>query len=376
MLGVEGALPQLAHHTLLFTDDWRVELRRHLRPAPADSPARVAVRLPPERDRPHGRAGGARESLRARTGAGRSLPRPRRNRRRRRRRRRDGRRPGDRPARVVVRHPRPRGSDRRAPHRRTGRLRRRPARVARATRSASRTRSARARCSARATPRARSTASSYAGASALPGIGLPMCLISAELVRQAPARRPLARPAPRAREGVTCPGLYLAAILASAAGVARARRALAARRVARARHGPRRPSAIGTAFFLAWDAVGIATGVFVKGDSPLLLGIDLAPQLPLEEPFFLAFLSLPRARRVGGRRAPARARSAIGCRDPPSHARRRRRDLRRSSCSPFAAVTAVVVLASARRPGVRAADGGIRDRRRASSSCSPRSSTT
>jgi lycopene cyclase domain-containing protein len=48
--------------------------------------------------------------------------------------------------------------------------------------------------------------------------------------------------------------------------------------------------AIGTAFFLAWDAVGIATGVFVKGDSPLLLGIDLAPHLPLEEPIFLAFL--------------------------------------------------------------------------------------
>jgi lycopene cyclase domain-containing protein len=48
---------------------------------------------------------------------------------------------------------------------------------------------------------------------------------------------------------------------------------------------------MGTLFFLAWDAVGIATGVFVKGDSPLLLGIDLAPHLPLEEPFFLAFLS-------------------------------------------------------------------------------------
>jgi hypothetical protein len=31
--------------------------------------------------------------------------------------------------------------------------------------------------------------------------------------------------------------------------------------------------------------------VFVKGDSALLLGIDLAPELPLEEPFFLAFLS-------------------------------------------------------------------------------------
>ena len=43
-------------------------------------------------------------------------------------------------------------------------------------------------------------------------------------------------------------------------------------------------------FFLAWDAVGIATGVFLKGDSPALLGIDLAPHLPLEEIFFLTFL--------------------------------------------------------------------------------------
>jgi len=48
---------------------------------------------------------------------------------------------------------------------------------------------------------------------------------------------------------------------------------------------------IGTAFFLVWDALGIAAGVFVKGDSGLLIGLDLAPQLPLEEPVFLAFLS-------------------------------------------------------------------------------------
>ena len=86
------------------------------------------------------------------------------------------------------------------------------------------------------------------------------------------------------------PGTYLAAILLSAAGVAAAdwRWRLAAWRT------PGRTAAavgVGTAFFLAWDAVGIATGVFVKGASPLLLGIDVATQLPLEEPFFLAFLS-------------------------------------------------------------------------------------
>ena len=85
------------------------------------------------------------------------------------------------------------------------------------------------------------------------------------------------------------PGLYLVAILASAAGVAIVDlrwRLVGARSPGRTAIAV----AIGTAFFLAWDAVGIAAGVFVKGGSPLLLGVDLAPQLPLEEPVFLAFL--------------------------------------------------------------------------------------
>ena len=46
-----------------------------------------------------------------------------------------------------------------------------------------------------------------------------------------------------------------------------------------------------TVFFVAWDLVGIGTGVFVKGESPLFVGIVLAPPLPLEEVFFLLFLS-------------------------------------------------------------------------------------
>ncbi|WP_106814298.1 lycopene cyclase domain-containing protein [Microbacterium timonense] len=86
------------------------------------------------------------------------------------------------------------------------------------------------------------------------------------------------------------PGLYLLAILASTAGVM----LLDRRWRLAAWHRPGRTAAavgIGTAFFLLWDAVGIVAGVFVKGDSALLLGIDLAPHLPLEEPVFLAFLS-------------------------------------------------------------------------------------
>lgn len=85
------------------------------------------------------------------------------------------------------------------------------------------------------------------------------------------------------------PGAYLAAILVSTLGVA-----LLDRRWRLAAWAAPAPTAVavavGTVFFVAWDAVGIAAGVFVKGDSPLFLGVDLAPHLPLEEPFFVAFL--------------------------------------------------------------------------------------
>lgn len=86
------------------------------------------------------------------------------------------------------------------------------------------------------------------------------------------------------------PGLYLAAILFSAAGIALIDRRW---RLAAWQAPGRTAAAVGiaVAFFLAWDAVGIATDVFRKGDSALFLGIDLAPELPLEEVFFLAFLS-------------------------------------------------------------------------------------
>lgn len=47
---------------------------------------------------------------------------------------------------------------------------------------------------------------------------------------------------------------------------------------------------VGVAFLLAWDVVGIALGIFLRGDSPIATGIVLAPELPLEEPVFLTFL--------------------------------------------------------------------------------------
>ena len=46
----------------------------------------------------------------------------------------------------------------------------------------------------------------------------------------------------------------------------------------------------GLLFFLAWDFAGIASGVFFRGETAVLSGVLLAPELPLEEPFFLALL--------------------------------------------------------------------------------------
>lgn len=48
---------------------------------------------------------------------------------------------------------------------------------------------------------------------------------------------------------------------------------------------------IGVGFFLLWDAVGIGLGIFFRGDGPYMTGILLAPELPLEELFFLTLLT-------------------------------------------------------------------------------------
>ncbi len=67
----------------------------------------------------------------------------------------------------------------------------------------------------------------------------------------------------------------------------------------------------GVLFFLAWDLAGIGLGVFARGASGFMTGIVLAPQLPLEELFFLAFLcyitmNLVAAADLGWRAARAR----------------------------------------------------------------------
>jgi lycopene cyclase domain-containing protein len=47
---------------------------------------------------------------------------------------------------------------------------------------------------------------------------------------------------------------------------------------------------VGLAFFLAWDVAGITLGIFFRGNPGLLTGVLLAPELPLEELFFLTLL--------------------------------------------------------------------------------------
>jgi len=47
---------------------------------------------------------------------------------------------------------------------------------------------------------------------------------------------------------------------------------------------------IGLAFFLLWDLGGIGLDIFYRGETPIMLGIVLAPHLPVEEVFFLGFL--------------------------------------------------------------------------------------
>lgn len=46
----------------------------------------------------------------------------------------------------------------------------------------------------------------------------------------------------------------------------------------------------GVVFFLIWDLTGIDAGVFFRGEGPWMTGILLAPELPLEEVFFLTLL--------------------------------------------------------------------------------------
>jgi lycopene cyclase domain-containing protein len=46
----------------------------------------------------------------------------------------------------------------------------------------------------------------------------------------------------------------------------------------------------GILFFLIWDLVGVGLGVFFRGETSFMTGIQIAPEIPLEEVFFLTLL--------------------------------------------------------------------------------------
>ena len=47
---------------------------------------------------------------------------------------------------------------------------------------------------------------------------------------------------------------------------------------------------VGLVFFLAWDVAGIGLGIFFRGETDFMTGLQVAPELPLEEIFFLTLL--------------------------------------------------------------------------------------
>ncbi|WP_062467456.1 lycopene cyclase domain-containing protein [Demequina maris] len=83
---------------------------------------------------------------------------------------------------------------------------------------------------------------------------------------------------------------YLGALLVSLAGLA----AIDARYRVAVFDRPRQALltiAIAVVAFLAWDAAGVGLGIFFIGDAPYLSGVLLAPEVPLEELFFLLLLT-------------------------------------------------------------------------------------
>ncbi len=49
--------------------------------------------------------------------------------------------------------------------------------------------------------------------------------------------------------------------------------------------------ALAVAVFLIWDVLGVERGIFFIGDGPFQTGVLLAPEIPIEEVFFLLLLT-------------------------------------------------------------------------------------
>lgn len=46
----------------------------------------------------------------------------------------------------------------------------------------------------------------------------------------------------------------------------------------------------GVLFFLVWDLAGVGGGIFFRGETAFMTGLQVAPEIPVEEVFFLALL--------------------------------------------------------------------------------------
>ncbi len=85
-------------------------------------------------------------------------------------------------------------------------------------------------------------------------------------------------------------GLYLGALVVSLASMAVLDRRWRLFLWADARRGAIVLLA-GIVVFLSWDAAAIRLGFFERGHGQALVGVELAPHLPVEELFFVTFLS-------------------------------------------------------------------------------------
>ena len=46
----------------------------------------------------------------------------------------------------------------------------------------------------------------------------------------------------------------------------------------------------GVLFFFVWDLAGVGGGIFFRGETVFMTGLQVAPEVPLEEIFFLTLL--------------------------------------------------------------------------------------
>lgn len=47
---------------------------------------------------------------------------------------------------------------------------------------------------------------------------------------------------------------------------------------------------VGVVLFLVWDLLGVGLGIFFRGQTPFMTGLLVAPEVPVEEIFFLVLL--------------------------------------------------------------------------------------